>query len=240
MVRSASSTVTVSLVGRHTLNGAYSQGRKLSAELPVALCFDLYDDDTGLSRVMDALRRFNIRATFFLNGDFIRRNPAAAVEIAESGHETASLFYAPIDFSDVRFRVNEEFIAQGLARNEDEFFRATGKELGLLWHPPYYRTSNIISSAASAAGYTTVIRNLDCGDWLARDEALRLGIRQNNASDMIERIVKNSTHNAVIPIRLGSLPGGRDDYLYQRIDVLLDALVRSGCRIVPVSAAVGK
>ena len=41
---------------------------------------------------------------------------------------------------------------------------------------------------------------------------------------------------AVIPIRLGLLPGGRDDYLFLSIDVLLDALIRNGYNVVPVSA----
>ncbi|GHV94533.1 polysaccharide deacetylase [Spirochaetia bacterium] len=204
----------------------------------IALCFDLYDDDTGLSQVMDALRHFNAKATFFLNGDFIRRNPAAAAAIAEAGYEIASLFYAPIDLADSRYRVSPEYIAQGLARNEDEFFESTGKELKLLWHPPFYRTSPEISAAASAAGYQTAVRDVDSGDWLSRDEARRFGIHQHSVSNMIERIMDAKKPGAVIPVRLGLLPGGRDDYLFLRIEVLMDALVRAGYTIVPVSKVI--
>ncbi|MDR0443010.1 MAG: polysaccharide deacetylase family protein [Treponema sp.] len=236
MIRNLSSTGTVPLVSGYSAGSAY----KHDAESQVALCFDLYDDDTGLFQVMDALRRLKIKATFFLNGDFIRRNPRAAAAIIEAGHETASLFYAPIDLSDTRYRVDRGFITQGLARNEDEFNKATGKELAMLWHPPFYRNSETISAAAASAGYVTVSRDIDCGDWLSRDEAARLGIRRNSASEIIERIIERKKHGAVIPVRLGLLPGGRDDYLYQRIDVLLDALARSGCEIVPVSVFTGK
>ena len=233
MIRNAASTGTVSLVSGHRANGAYAQGR----QIPVALCFDLYDDDTGLPQVLDALRRFNIKATFFMNGDFIRRNPLAAAAIIEAGHEAASLFYAPIDLSHSRYLVSREFIAQGLARNEDEFFTVTGKELSLFWHPPFHRSSAAISAAAAAAGYITVTRDIDPGDWMSGDDLLRLGIRRTSASDMIEQITEKRKSGAVIPVRLGLLPGGRDEYLFRRIDVLLDALVRSGCEIVPVSAA---
>jgi peptidoglycan/xylan/chitin deacetylase (PgdA/CDA1 family) len=236
MIRSAASFVTVSLVSRHSAAGAYTQGQQTR----IALCFDLYDDDTGLSFVLSVLRRFNIKATFFMNGDFIRRNPLAAAVIAEEGHEAASLFYAPIDLSDARYMVNDNFIKQGLARNEDEFFRAAGRELSLLWHPPFYRSSALIESAARTSGYITVTRNIDPGDWLSRDEALRLNIRQYNAPEIIEQITGKKENNAVIPVRLGLLSGGRDEYLYQRIDVLLDALIRSGCEIVPVSAIIGR
>jgi peptidoglycan/xylan/chitin deacetylase (PgdA/CDA1 family) len=234
MIRNTLSTGTMSLVSSHSANGAYKYGRNIR----VALCFDLYDDDTGLSQVLNALRRFNIKATFFMNGDFIRRSPNAASAIIAAGHEAASLFYTPIDLSDARYKITPQFIAQGLARNEDEFFRATGKELSLLWHPPFYRSSGIINSAAAAAGYVTASRDIDHSDWLSRDEALRLGIRQLSSSQLIEQITEKRKNGSVIPVRLGLNSGGRDDYLYQKIDVLLDALIRSGCDIVPVSAIV--
>jgi len=234
MIRNTLSTGTTSLVSGHSINDAYRSGDNMR----VALCFDLYDDDTGLSQVLNALCRFNIKATFFMNGDFIRRNPDAAAAIIAAGHEAASLFYAPIDLSDARYKVTPQFIAQGLARNEDEFFRATGKELSMLWHPPFYRGSYMINSAAAAAGYVTAARDIDHSDWLSRDEALRLGIRQLSSSQLIEQITEKRKNGSIIPVRLGLNPGGRDDYLYQRIDVLLDALIRSGCDIVPVSAIV--
>jgi peptidoglycan/xylan/chitin deacetylase (PgdA/CDA1 family) len=239
MVRNLLSANTAPAVSGNFVNEITSRGWN-AGETPVALCFDLYDDDSGLSQVLEALRRYNIKATFFMNGDFIRRNPLAAAAIINSGHEPASLFYAPVDLSDSRFRAGPEFIAQGLARNEDEFLRATGKELTTLWHPPFFRSSAAVNSAAAEAGYITVPRDVDPGDWMARDESMRLGMRQYSASEMIERIISGKKHGAIIPIKLGFAPGGRDDYLFNRVSVLLDALIRSDCKIVPVSAVVSK
>jgi peptidoglycan/xylan/chitin deacetylase (PgdA/CDA1 family) len=236
MIRSVYSSNTVPLVSGHSINSAYFLGRQIQ----IALCFDLYDDDTGLYQVLAALRGRGIKATFFLNGDFIRRNPKAAAAIAEAGHETASLFYSPIDFSDTRYRITHEFIASGLARNEDEFFHSTGKELSPLWHPPYFRFSNTVITAASAAGYTTVTGIIDPGDWMSREESLRLNLYHVPAGQMIEQIIEKKVPGAIIPIRLGTLPSGRDGYLFQRIDVLLDALIRSGCVIVPVSQVINR
>jgi len=234
MIRNMGSTGTVSIVANHTVNKSYTLGR----QMPLALCFDLYDDDTGLSHVLSALKRLNIKATFFLNGEFIRRNPAAASAIAEAGHEVASLFYTPIDLSDSRYRFTNEFITRGLARNEDEFHKATGKELSVLWHPPYYRSSAQVNAAAAASGYITVNRSLDPGDWMSREDTLRLNLRQIQPAEMIEQILEKRAAGAVIPIRLGLLPGGRDEYLFQRIEALLDALIRSGYAIVPVSTVI--
>ena len=236
MLRSVFSVGTVPILP------AISPGPAILPNEPayVGLCFDLYDDDTGVAQVLDALRRYGIKATFFMNGDFIRNYPTAATAIVNEGHEAASLFYAPIDFTDARYSANAQFITQGLARNEDEFFNRTGKELKLLWHAPFYRTSSLITAAASSAGYRTVNRDLDCGDWLGREDLRRLNLTENSACELIEIIARGKFHGAVIPVRLGVLPGGRSDYLFFRIDLLLEALLNAGSVIVPVSMLPGK
>ncbi|MCL2804889.1 MAG: polysaccharide deacetylase family protein [Treponema sp.] len=234
MLRNLQSFGTISPFSKHKENNVFARQQQKR----IALCFDLYDDDTGLTKVLSALRRYNIKATFFLNGEFIRRNPLSARAITLAGHEAASLFYAPIDLSDSRYRITQTFITQGLSRNEDEFNRATGRELSGLWHPPYYRSSALINAAAAAAGYVTVSASIDPGDWLSREDTLRLNMRQIPPSEMINQIMERLETNAIVPVRLGLLAGGRDEYLFQHIEVLLDALIRSGCEIVPVSAVI--
>jgi peptidoglycan/xylan/chitin deacetylase (PgdA/CDA1 family) len=216
------------------LAGIFSHGLRTGLR-EVSLCFDLYDDITGLPQVLDSLNRFGFRATFFLNGEFIRRYPEAVRVIAGTGHETASMFFAPIDLSDSRFRIGGDFISRGLARNEDEFYRASRRELALLWHPPYYAGSSEIAEAAAQVGYRTSGRDLDPTDWISREDARRLGLAQLSAGDMIDRIIETKRPGSIIPLRLGVLSGGRADYLFLRLDVLLDALVRSGYTVVPVS-----
>ncbi|MDR3335336.1 MAG: polysaccharide deacetylase family protein [Treponema sp.] len=199
----------------------------------VALCFDLYDDVTGLFEVLDTLNRFNLKVTFFLNGEFIRRYPAAAIVIADAGHETASMFFLPINLSD--YHGGGDFIARGLTRTRDEFYRTSGSELSPFWHPPYYAVSSQIISIASEVGDKTVGRDVDPLDWVSRDDR---GIFQYSASEMVDRVMASKQPGSIIPIRLGLLPGGRNDYLFSRINVLLDALVASGYSVVPVSTII--
>ncbi|GHV44407.1 polysaccharide deacetylase [Spirochaetia bacterium] len=116
-------TVAGDIPGDDTQVGFFTHGSRNGLR-ELSLCFDLYDDAAGLPRVLEALNRFGFRASFFMNGEFIRRYPSAAKIIAEMGHETASMFFAPIDLSDSRYRIGNDFIARGLARNEDEFYQA--------------------------------------------------------------------------------------------------------------------
>jgi peptidoglycan/xylan/chitin deacetylase (PgdA/CDA1 family) len=238
MIRDTAAAGTSPLLRRIAYTGSegeagasspYGGGREL------AVCFDLYDDATGLPQVLETLRRYGIKASFFVNGEFIRRYPGAVRDIVDAGHETASMFFAPIDLSDSRYQINAGFISQGLARNEDEFYNATGRELALLWHPPYFALSSDFAAAAAEAGYKTIGRDVDPMDWVTRDAAAGRALVQYSAGEMIDRIMDAKKPGSVIPIRLGLLPGGRQDYLFNRLGVLLDALIRSGYSVVPVS-----
>ena len=201
----------------------------------IALCFDLYDDASGLWTVLDTLSRYNITATFFVNGDFIRRHPQEIRELAATGHEIGSMFHAPLDLSDMRFDADGDFIKQGLAINEYEYNRATGKELSLLWHPPFYSLSREIAEAAAAVGYRSIGRDVDSRDWVRTLDARRVEMGQPSAADMIDIIMDAKRGGSIIPIRLGVLEGGRPDYLFNSLEVLLDALLREGFRVVTVS-----
>jgi len=234
MVRNSTSTGTFPLfAGTPNARALRPSGNQ------IALAFDLYDDDQGLPEALDALNRLGIQATFFLNGDFIRRHPEAVRAIADAGHESASMFFAPLDLSDSRYWTGGDFVARGLARNEDEFFRVTARELSLLWHAPWYIMSPEIAHSASLAGYTTITRTVDPLDWVSRADEKLLGIPLRTPSQIIDTIVREASAGSVIPIRLGLLPADRNDYLFNRINVLLDALVREGYTISTVSSLIG-
>jgi peptidoglycan/xylan/chitin deacetylase (PgdA/CDA1 family) len=235
MIRNASAVGTFPLFPSARAPGLSSVSGS-AGQREAALCFDLYDDDRGLPEVLNALNRRNIKSTFFLNGEFIRRHPQAVKEITAAGHEVASMFFAMIDLSGSRYRASQEFIAQRLARNEDEYFRVTGKELALLWHPPWYIVSPDILAAAAAAGYSTARGDIDPLDWISREDEKRFGLSLLSSSEMIEKIIAAVKPGDVIPVRLGLLPGGRNDYLFNRVNVLIDALIREGYTPVTVSA----
>jgi hypothetical protein len=143
-----------------------------------------------------------------------------------------------MDLSDSRYLTGGEFISRGLARNEDEFFSAAGRELALIWHPPYYAASPDLAAAASKAGYVTTGRDVDPLDWVGREDEKRFGLPQYSASDMVDRVIEAKKPGSIIPVRLGLLPGGRSDYLFNRLDVLFDALVRDSWTSVPVSVLI--
>lgn len=65
-----------------------------NARRPITLSQGSYGPKTGLPRVLDLLKRYQISATFFIPGQTIERYPEAAVEIHRAGHEIGHHSYS--------------------------------------------------------------------------------------------------------------------------------------------------
>ena len=177
----------------------------------VAVVFDALDRADGLPQVLCALNQFKIPATFFINGEFVRRYPSETRQIVASGYECASGFFTLTDLTSAQdFVIDDSFIKRGLARNEDEFYDTTGTELSLLWHAPLYKANASILSAGEAAGYRYV------------DTV----VASDNVETLIEKIVPATYDGMIIPVCVGTDT--------QKIDLLISSLLDSGCTIVDV------
>jgi peptidoglycan/xylan/chitin deacetylase (PgdA/CDA1 family) len=204
----------------------------------IALVFNAIDSAEGLTEVLNTLSARGLRCTFFVNGEFIRRNPDAVKEIADSGHEVGSAFHAHFNLTDSRFTVDQAFIKAGLARNEDDYFAATGRELSLLWHAPYYIVTSEMLEAAAEMNYVYVGRDVDASDWVARTESNEARGIYFSAADLVERLVAEKKPGSIVPVQIGVGEGGRDDYLFQKLDLVVNELARMGYEIVPVSTLI--
>ena len=202
----------------------------------VSLVFNAVKDDAGLTAILNLLSDYGIKGTFFVNGDFIKRHPGAVKEIADSGHETGSLFYYYFNLTDAGLRIDRDFIKKGLARNEDEFYKTTGRELSLLWHAPYYFVNSDIIDAAEEMNYSYIGRDVITLDWKSDyDTNYGTGRFYKPAAELVEDIVKQKKPGSIIAVTIGRPDKGRKDYLFQQLENLINSLIISGYNIVPVS-----
>ncbi len=199
--------------------------RKTSARRRVALVFDALDNADGIPKILSVLNEFDIKATFFLNGEFIRRYPKETKQIQLSGHDTASMFFTLSDLTGNGFVIDEEFVRRGLARNEDEFFAATGSELSLMWHAPNYIADEKIKSYGKKSGY----KYIDCGR-LSLDTVTLENTKKwyLSAESIIEIFIENAQDKMVLPISTGISEGTRNDYLYEKLSLLIGDLLDEG------------
>ena len=204
----------------------------------ISLVFNVLDAVEGLPSILSALREYNLRCTFFVNGEAIRSYPDAVREIAESGHEVGSLFSMYFDMTDARFRLGKEVIKRGMAQNEDEYFAATAKELSLLWHAPYYFINSDILQASREMNYIYVGRDVDPLDWVTREMSITTRDIYLPAGTLVERVIETKKPGSIVPVMVGKPDGERQDYFFHKLDLLIDALIKRGYEIVPVSVLI--
>lgn len=186
-----------------------------------ALIFDAMDSADGLSHILSVLEHYDIKATFFLNGEFIRRYPRECKQIVESGHDCASMYFSLTDLTERGFIIDEEFIRRGLARNEDEFYVATGRELSLMWHAPYYKSNKLIKKAGEESGYRYIEAGRLALDTYTLEKAADGKKWYLSAKDLVKLYVDNAEPNMVIPVNVGLSDGTRTDFLYEKLSLLI-------------------
>lgn len=226
----ADDVVTYSVYGEADVSSG--AGKKIT------LSFDVLENADGLANALYVLDEFKIKGTFFLNGEFIRRYPEKAKQIAESGNLCASLFFSSADLTGNDFTADKTFIKRGLARNEDEFFAATGKELSLFWHAPYYHTNRTIDSAAEEAGYTWICPSFRLNDDVTLENVAEGKVKYLSSNEIIDSCVDSlaaDKNNAHIFVTIGKTGGTRKDYLYEKLDLLIASLLDAGYEIIPMT-----
>jgi hypothetical protein len=54
----------------------------------------------------------------------------------------------------------------------------------------------------------------------------------------VERVVAEKKPGSIVPVMVGRPIGERQDYFFHKLDLLIDALIKRGYEIVPVSVLI--
>ncbi len=217
----------------------------------VAITFDGGSYSNAAGRILDVLASRNLRATFFLTGEFIKRYPQVTRRIAEAGHEVGNHMYSHLHLTtyeknyrqDTLPGVTRELVQEELLRNERLFEQITGKKMVKLWRAPFGEQNETIRLWALQAGYRHVSwtydpktrKSLDGLDWVSdRGSALYL-----SSEAIVEKILSFDTETdmglagGIVLLHLGS--ERYHDPFYPKLGELIDRLQERGYRIGSVS-----
>ncbi|HEY4428743.1 MAG TPA: polysaccharide deacetylase family protein [Solirubrobacteraceae bacterium] len=139
---------------------------RTSSGLGYALTFDDGPHAQGTPAVLETLDRASVRATFFLVGEQVRRNPALAREVVAAGH-TVGLH---CDRHRNLLRLTPWQVREDIARAEDAIGSVTGVAPGL-YRPPYGIASASALRIARDRGWRTLLWTQWGRDWEARATA---------------------------------------------------------------------
>jgi polysaccharide deacetylase family sporulation protein PdaB len=169
-----------------TVKGAYYH--VVTEEKAVALTFDVIWEPGETGRILDELDRYNVRATFFMTGIWVRKNPDLAREILIRGHEIGQHSYSHKHLGDLDDKkLAEEFDLMEEALQEEL------NQLTFLFRPPYGEIDQRIYDAATERGYVSVLWSIDPHDWL-----------NPGVDKIVSRVVQKLHNGAIILLHTSS------------------------------------
>lgn len=186
------------------------------------LTFDTGSDNKNLDYILKTLKRYGIKATFFVTGQFIEKYPGDVRRIADEGHVVGNHTY-----SHCRFYRSEDHLLNELYETEYLYKKATGREITRIWRAPYLQHNGRpwIIRTAEKLGYRHIDVALYSRDWInpgysgyVSNEKF-LGIFRN-------RLGKKHTmyHGAMMLMHAGSFRDEGADFVFVLDNIICELL----------------
>ena len=182
----------------------------------IALTFDDGPSPSFTGRILDILKKYNAKATFFIIGEQAEKLPELVKRQINEGHEIGNHMYRHREV----FQMPIPEIREDLERSHRAIKGITGKPIRLYRPTSGYYNENIVGVAWSLE-YIVVLWSVDSKDWS--------GLKPGAIAKKILKRVKSGS------IALFHDLGGYRDTTVKTLEIVLPELARRGYRCVTVS-----
>ena len=184
-------------------------------EKKVAVTFDSAWGAEDLDEILRILGEHQVKAAFFMTGEFVSANPEAVRTLAEAGHDLGNHG----DDHKKMSQLSLEECVQEIQGMHTKVKNLTGREMWL-FRPPYGDYNDTVLEAATACGYITVQWDVDSLDW-----------KDYGAQDIVSRVNehKNLRNGSILLLHTGT------KYTAQALDEMLTGLEEQGYRFAALS-----
>ena len=138
-----------------------------SDEKVLYITFDAGFENGNTGVILDALKKHNVKATFFLVGNYLETQPDLVRRMVEEGHTVGNHTYSHPDMSAIS---DKESFKKELQKNEELYKEVTGEDMPKLYRPPQGKFCESNLKMAKELGYHTVFWSLAYVDWYENDQ----------------------------------------------------------------------
>ena len=160
----------------------------------IALTFDAGWEFKNTEPLLNLLDKYNIKATFFARGLWVREHPDLAIEIVSRGHalENHSLTHGHMNtMTDIEVK-NE------ISQTTDIIKETTGYE-PYLFRPPFGEYDERILRILKSEGYNyTILWKLDSHDWAQELNGVKI-----TKDYLVNRVLDNASNGGIILMHVG-------------------------------------
>lgn len=140
-----------------------------TTEKKIALTFDAANAPAYTARILTLLDRYQVRCTFFIQGNYANGHPEAAAAIAQAGHEIGNHSMYHVDMRSASDTAIYNQISKASAA-----ILATAGQTVTLYRPPAGYTTYRDRAIARALGCETVLWTFDSMDGFANQTEKRI------------------------------------------------------------------
>ncbi len=231
------------------LTQTLSRGNKQSPQ--IALTFDGGSLNNMSEEILNALKEYNVKTTFFLTGEFINDYPETVLRITSEGHEVGNhtmshphlTTYGENKKHITRPEITKESFQEELIKTEVAFSSLTGMDLVPFWRAPFGEQNREIREWAAELGYKHVSwtqgdgigNSMDTKDWIADTS----NPNYNSADQISSKILnfadtqKHGANGSIILMHMGS--ERKDDYPQKKLTDIITGLKDRGYQLITVS-----
>lgn len=132
------------------------------SEKVIYLTFDAGYENGNTEAILDALKKHNVSATFFMVGHYLESAPEIVKRMVQEGHTVGNHTYHHLDMSSIS---SKESFRKEMDDVANLFEEITGTKLSMYYRPPQgkYSTENL--KMAQEFGYHTFFWSLAYVDW---------------------------------------------------------------------------
>ena len=184
-------------------------------EPKIALTFDAAWGNEDTQKILEVLKKHDVRVTFFMTGGWVENYPDDVKAILAAGHDLGNHSENHKNMSQLSDAEKKE----ELMKVHDKVRTLTGYEM-FLFRPPYGDYDNAVVNVAKDCGYYTIQWDVDSLDW------------KDYGVDSIIKTVTEHKHlgnGSIILCHNGA------KYTAQALDTLITKLKEKGYTFVPVS-----
>lgn len=132
-------------------------------EKVIYLTFDAGFENGATEPILDALKKHNVKATFFLVGNYIKTRPDLVKRMVEEGHIVGNHTASHPDMSKI---ADMESFKKEIDTLEQLYKDVTGQEMQKFYRPPQGKFSEENLKMAQQMGYKTIFWSLAYVDWI--------------------------------------------------------------------------
>lgn len=127
----------------------------------IYLTFDAGYENGYTATILDTLKKHNVKATFFVVGNYIQTSPDLVRRMVDEGHIVGNHSFHHPDMSNT----DMETFTKEITSLETLFKETTGQDMQKFYRPPQGKYSENNLKQANELGYKTIFWSLAYVDW---------------------------------------------------------------------------